>query len=116
MTAIRLYVDEDAAQQAVVDGLRTSGLDVLTVLDLQLDAISDAEQLEFATANNRTIYTLNVGDFAQLHSEWLASNRQHAGIIAIPRQRYTIGEKIRRIVQFVQTTSPSEMIDRIEFL
>jgi hypothetical protein len=116
VTAIRLYVDEDAAQQAVVEGLRNNGLDVLTVLDLQLDAISDAEQLEFATANNRTIYTLNVGDFAKLHSEWLATGRHHAGILAIPRQRYPIGEKIRRIVEFVQATAASEMIDRIEFL
>jgi hypothetical protein len=116
VTAIRLYVDEDAAQQAVVDGLRSCGLDVQTVLDLQLEAMSDEEQLEYATANNRTIYTLNVGDFAKLHSEWLANDRQHAGIIAIPRQRYSIGEKVRRIVEFAQSTSGDEMMDRIEFL
>lgn len=33
MSQIRLYVDEDAAQHAVVEGLRNHGVDVLTILD-----------------------------------------------------------------------------------
>lgn len=33
MSEIRLYVDEDAAEHAVVQGLRTRGADVLTTAD-----------------------------------------------------------------------------------
>ena len=55
MSSIRLYVDEDAAQQAVVDGLRSRGLDVQTVLEIQLEALSDEAQLAYATTVQRVL-------------------------------------------------------------
>jgi len=64
MSQIRLYMDEDAAEHAVVAGLRTRGVDVLTVLEAGMAGASDAEQLAYAIAQDRTIYSLNVGDFA----------------------------------------------------
>ena len=67
MSQIRLYVDEDAAQHAVVEGLRGRGVDVLTILDAAKTSATDEEQLEFATSQGRSIYTLNVDDFCRLH-------------------------------------------------
>ena len=96
MSEIRLYVDEDAAEHAVVQGLRARGVDVLTTAEADRLGSSDEEQLAFAIAQHRTIYTFNVGDFARLHTDYLDQELDHTGIILIPDQRYSIGEKIKR--------------------
>lgn len=116
MSRIRLYVDEDAAEHAVVDGLRSYGVDVLTVFDVGRDSASDVEQLEFATSNGRALYSLNVADFCRLHKEWLTSSNDHAGVIVIPRQRYSVGEKIQRLENLVDTVSAEDMRNRLEYL
>jgi hypothetical protein len=56
MSQIRLYLDEDAAQHAIVDGLRNRGVDVLTVLEAGMTSTTDEEQLKFATSQGRSIY------------------------------------------------------------
>ncbi len=116
MSQIRLYVDEDAAQHAVVEGLRNRGVDVLTILEAGMTRTTDDEQLEFATSQGRSIYTLNVDDFCRLHVEFLSEGNDHAGIIVIPRQRYSIGEKIRRLMELIQSVTAEEMRNRLEFL
>ena len=116
MSQVRLYIDEDAAEKPVVEGLRDLEIDVSTVLDSDSAGASDEEQLQFAAADGRCLYSLNVGDFCRLHSEYLKSGIEHAGIILIPRQRYSIGEKIRRISEFVESITADEMRNRLEFL
>ncbi len=73
-------------------------------------------QLTFAEEAGRTIYTFNARDFVRLHREFLESGREHAGIVIIPEQRYSIGEKIRRLASFVQAMGSETMRNRIEFL
>jgi len=53
MSQIRLYIDEDAAEHAVVVGLRTRGIDVVTVLDAGMAHASDEEQLAYAIAQDQ---------------------------------------------------------------
>lgn len=67
MTDVRLYVDEDASELTVIRGLRARGVDLLTTAEAERLGSSDPEQLAFAVQCSRTIYTFNVGDFAQLH-------------------------------------------------
>jgi hypothetical protein len=116
MNQLRLYVDEDAAEQAVVDGLRNHGIDVVTVVEAGAPSASDEEQLAFAASEGRSIYSLNVRDFTRLHTALLSAGRHHAGIIVIPRQRYSVGEKIRAVSDLVAVVSAEEMVDRLEFL
>ena len=66
---------------------------------------SDEARLTFAAEAGRTIYTFNARDFARLHREFLESRREPAGIAIIPEQRYAIGEKIRQLASFIQSTS-----------
>jgi hypothetical protein len=37
--------------------------------------------------------------FASLHREWLERGRFHFGILIVPRQRYSTGEIVRRILR-----------------
>lgn len=116
MSDVRLYVDEDAGEDAVVRGLRTRGIDVLTTLEANQLGATDAEQLATAIGLRRTIYTFNVRDFARLHREHLEQGIEHPGIVVIPDQRCSTGEKIRRVARFLKSVTAEEMLSRMEYL
>ncbi len=116
MSDVRLYVDEDAGENAVVQGLRARGIDVLTTIEAHCCGATDPEQLSFAVQQGRAIYTFNVGDFARLHSEWISQGIDHHGIIVLPDQRYSVGEKIRRLGRLIAGITAEEMVNRIEYL
>jgi hypothetical protein len=116
VAAPKLYIDEDAAETAVIVALRRIGIDVSTVIEEGLSAASDIEQLRFASAASRVLYSLNVGDFAQLHNEFRSRAETHFGIVLIPRQRYNIGEKVRRLSDLLSTTDADAMRNTIYFL
>jgi predicted nuclease of predicted toxin-antitoxin system len=77
---VRLYFDRHIMTRLAVD-LRGRGYDVLTTEEAGKDTASDEEQLDFATAENRSILTFNIRDFAPFHETWQATSRPHAGII-----------------------------------
>jgi len=116
MSAARLYVDEDASESAVIAGLRARVVDLLTTAEAGRLGTSDDEQLEFATQQGRAIYTLNAGDFSRLHREIIDANGTHGGIIVIPQQRYSIGDKIRVVATLVQANTQQSLQNRIEYL
>ncbi len=116
MSRIRLYVDEDAAETAVVQGLINAGFDALTARQAFMLGDDDDDQLAFAASDGRVLYTLNVDDFARLHAEYLTKGREHAGIITIPEQRYGVGEKLRRILEALNRVTAEEMRSRIVYL
>ena len=116
MSQVRLYVDEDAEEHAVVQGLRARGVDLLTTSEARRVGATDAGQLAFAVELRRTLYSFNVGDFARLHRACLQQTSRHFGIVVMPDQRCSVGEKIRRLAAFVSNRTAEEMIDRMEFL
>jgi hypothetical protein len=61
--------------------LRGLGADVLRTNEAGMAGSSDEAQLDFTTQEGRTLYTANLADFAQLHSQWSKAERLHAGII-----------------------------------
>ncbi len=116
MSQVRLYVDEDAEEHAVVQGLRARGVDLLTTSEANRVGATDAEQLAFAVQLRRTLYSFNVGDFARLHRESLRQGIRHFGIVVIPDQRYSVGDKIRRLAALASRRTAEQMTDRMEFL
>ncbi|GIX00146.1 MAG: hypothetical protein KatS3mg111_3478 [Pirellulaceae bacterium] len=116
MSPVRLYVDEDACELAVIMGLRARGVDLLTTLESGRVGASDEDQLAFAAIEQRTLYTFNIRDFARLHWDWLQRGSDHSGIVVIHDQRYSVGEKIRLLSGFVASRTADEMVNRMEFL
>ncbi len=113
---LRLYIDEDAMSRALIRGLRARGIQLTTPLDEGRIGQTDDEQLEFANRMNRAFYTFNVADFCRLHRDYLANQQTHAGIIVVYRQRYTVGEQIRRLSKLVEEMSAEEMKNQLIFL
>jgi predicted nuclease of predicted toxin-antitoxin system len=75
-----LYLDRHIMRRLAVD-LRGRGYDVLTTEEAGKDTAGDEEQLAFAAAESRAIFTFNIRHFAPLDEEWQAAGRPHAGII-----------------------------------
>ena len=111
----RLYLDEDAMDNDLVRALRMRGLDVITALDVGLIGSTDLDHLELAIESGRVLYSFNVSDFMNLHTQFLATGRNHAGIIFGQQQRYSVGEQMRRMVRLVQMRSAESMHNTIEF-
>jgi hypothetical protein len=111
---IRLYLDEDTINRALVAGLRARNVDVLTAQEADKIGVSDEAQLSFATSEHRTIFTFNTRDFVQLHSEWLGEGQEHAGIVV--SDQLQVGVLLRRILKLLDARDSTEMRSWLEFL
>jgi hypothetical protein len=111
-----LYVDEDAMDGDVVRGLRSRGIDVITAADAGMIRRHDEDHLHLATIHGRALYSFNVGDFHEIHTAWMASGRNHCGIVLTQQQRYSTGEQIRRLLRLIGSLSAETMRNREEFL
>jgi Domain of unknown function (DUF5615) len=94
VSQICLYLDEDSFEKSLVTAFRNAGLDVVTVADVSRQSFSDEEQVIWATEQRRVIYSYNRRDFCRLHSEFLAAERRHAGIVVLQQQRYSVGQQL----------------------
>jgi hypothetical protein len=113
MSKVRLYLDEDAMSNSLLRALRSRGIDVISVQEAGTEGFLDHQQLDWATSQGRVIYTHNIGDFCRLHSQYLETGRNHAGIALIP-QDTTIGDQVRAVVAFInQRTSENMKNERI---
>ena len=78
------YLDENLSPR-IAEMLRARGLDVVSAHEIagnpQLD---DRSQLVYAAGARRAIVTCDIEDFAELTGEFIATNREHAGIVLVP--------------------------------
>ncbi|MBE9119850.1 DUF5615 family PIN-like protein [Tychonema sp. LEGE 07199] len=115
MSQICLYLDEDILERSFVKVLRNAGIDVATTAEASNLSCTDEEQLIWATAQGRVIYTLNVGYFCRLHKIYMEQGREHSGIV-MGRQSYSIGEQLRGFLRLISAKSAEETIAQQEFL
>ena len=100
----------------LVRALRSRGIDVLTATDAGMIRRKDEEHLQLAAAEGRVLYSFNVADFHEIHSQWMAAGRIHAGIILAQQRRYSIGQQIRRLVRLIGSVNDEAMKNREEVL
>ena len=108
---IRLYLDEDTISRALIAGLRARNVDVLTAQEAGKIGTSDETQLAFATSDQRTIFTFNTRDFAQLHSEWLEQGQEHSGIVV--SDQLQVGVALRRLLRLLDARNSEDMRNRV---
>ena len=115
MSEIRLYIDEDSMDQALIRALQARNIDVITVLDTQTEGQLDEEQLKLATSQKRVLYSHNIADFCRIHSEFIAQGKTHSGI-ALLSQDYSVGQQLRVILELIFTNSAEDMQNQLIFL
>ncbi len=78
-----LYLDENLSPR-LAEILRARGLDVVSAHEAGNTQLDDRSQLRYAASARRAIVTCDVGDFTELTGEFIAANREHAGIVLVP--------------------------------
>jgi hypothetical protein len=111
-----LYLDEDSQDRFLVRALRARAIDVVTAFDVDMIEREDSEQIEWATAHNRAIYSFNIADFYGLHTIMTKEGKSHGGIILARQQQYSVGEQMRRLLKLISAKSADEMRGQVEFL
>lgn len=106
---IRFYLDQHFPH-AVTQSLRQRGIDVLTAQEAGRCGLSDADQLTFATSDERVLVSFDA-DFLALHH----SGTHHAGIAWCPQQKYGIGMLIQLLELLHGLVERDQMHDHIEF-
>lgn len=77
---------------------------------------ADREQLEFASTTGRVLFTGNQGDFARLHSEWVARGASHAGIVVRTRGLISPEAQGERLLEIVADRTAEEMVNALLFV
>lgn len=107
---LRFHLDENVSN-AVADGLRRRSIDVTTTADQNLIGASDEEQLAFALAQGRVLFTQDA-DFLRLHK----AGATHAGIAFAYKDRLSVGDIIRGLVLIWELLDLEEIQGKVEFI
>ena len=107
---IRLYLDEDVFKD-VAPALRARGFDAVSVHELGHYGWSDAEQLAYATAEGRAIFTFNAPDYVALHSKYMSEGKRHSGIIV--SKQHPIRETLRRLLDLLNRVTADEIPNQL---
>ena len=114
--AFGFYEDEDFMDHLTRKLMLEGGADCLSTEEAGRRGNPDPSQLDFATEIGRAIVTFNRKDYARLHKEWTASNREHAGIIIVNNQQINRVLLARKLLQLSATYSIAEMRNAIHFV
>lgn len=110
---IRLYIDEDV-HESIAPALRRHGYAILNVREADRRGLSDAEQLAYAVAEGRTLFSFNVADYMALHLEYLSQGREHQGIII--SNQIPISETVHRLLILLDQVSADEIRNQLRWL
>ena len=111
-----LLLDEMLGTQ-LAEHLRASGWDVLAIVEnKELTGTSDLSVLNLAATSNRIVVTLNVGDFARLHSQFMTSGATHSGIWCVSARNYMFAKDPHIEIAITIQQSQPPVANEIKFL
>jgi predicted nuclease of predicted toxin-antitoxin system len=110
MERIKFYFDEHVPQ-AVADGLRRRGVDVLILQAAGRSGLPDAEQLDFASQQGRVMVTMD-SDYLILAAQSIS----HTGIAYVKPGTRSIGQLIQKLKLIHDVLTPAEMENHVEYL
>lgn len=102
-------------KSAIVVGLRRRGMDVVTAQERGQRRADDDILLLAATAEGRLMLT-NDKDFLVTAAAWQAAGQSHAGIVFWPQRKLSIGEAIRRIINYASQTAAADAANMVKYL
>jgi predicted nuclease of predicted toxin-antitoxin system len=108
---IRFHLDENC-HHGIADALRRHGVDVSTTPAAELLGASDEDQLRFAIAHGRAIFTQDK-DFLKLAGQ---EGTKHHGILFCRQQTRSVGEIIRGLMLVWEVYEAEELKNKVEYL
>jgi hypothetical protein len=107
---IRFHLDEHVAH-AVANGLQRLGIDVTSTTNAGLLGASDADQIAYALAQGRVIFTEDDDLLAMA-----AAGVMHAGLSYCHQDTRSLGHIVRSLELICEVYEPDEMRNRVEFI
>ena len=114
--SLRFYLDEDSAEQALVQALRSRGVEMLVPHEVGLLGADDLEQPRWCAEREYVLISHNASDFCRHHREFLTCGETHAGLIVVQQQTLSVGGRLRGLIKLAAARSPEAMRNHIEFL
>ncbi len=124
MAKIKIYTNE-SVPVAVADGLTRRDVQAWSARDSGNLGLTDDEQLSYACQEKAIIFT-NDADFLRAAKRWKEQGKEHWGIIYVHAKnngrlrltvkKLTIGESIRRLVDYATILEAEDMKNCVEFL
>ena len=108
---IRLYMDENVHGD-ITTGVRTRGVDVLTVQEDGREGLLDSLVLDRARELSRVLFTHD-DDFLGIAALRQAAYDAFAGVIYVHQRATTVGECIRDLEYLAKAGEPHDFSDRV---
>jgi predicted nuclease of predicted toxin-antitoxin system len=112
--SVGLYMDVHV-RQAVTDGLRDRGVDVLTAQEDGRRELPDPDLLDRATVLGRVLFTQD-DDFLQEAARRQKAGIHFAGVVYAHQLALTIGQCIEELETLAKAGQPEDFENRIEYL
>ena len=109
----RLYLDEDVSV-VLAELLKARGFHAVTTRELGHLRARDAEQLGYAASWGMALLTHNRADFEALHRDYLATSKEHWGILVATRRRPPL--LLQRLLPLLDRLSAEEMRGQLLFV
>ena len=110
---IKLYLDEDVPE-AIAKELRLRGYDVVTVKEAARKGMSDLDQLNYASSENRVLFSFNVADFCKINTDFIEKGLGHKGIIL--SKQLPIGVIVKALLRLLPDITPEKAGSNIMWL
>jgi predicted nuclease of predicted toxin-antitoxin system len=114
LAKIKIYTNE-SVPVAVAEGLKRRGIEAWSSRDSGNLGLTDYEQLSYACQKQAIIFT-NDADFLRAAKRWKEQGKEHWGIIYVHVKKLTIGESIRRLMDYAAILEAEDMKNCVEFL
>jgi predicted nuclease of predicted toxin-antitoxin system len=109
----KLYLNEHLSPRLAVQ-LRRYGFDAVSTQEANMLSQDDEHQFARAVSEQRAIVTFNFSDFADLHEQYLASGKEHFGIILSTAE--TVAVLLHRLLRLLNSLSDADLKNRIYWL
>jgi predicted nuclease of predicted toxin-antitoxin system len=111
---IKFYFDHQVPQ-AIVKGLRSRQVDVLTAREDGAHRLSDPELLDRATALGRVLFSQDKDLLREAESRQQRGS-SFCGVIFSRQHKASIGKCIEDLELIAKAGNPQDLVDRVEFL
>lgn len=111
---IQLYTDHNVPR-AIVDGLRSRGVDIVTSYEDGTSEFDDSELLDRATEFGRALFTRDY-DLLQEATKRQRSGVRFSGVIYAHQLRVSVGTCIRDLEIIAKAGDREDIENRVEFL